>query len=152
MYHMKHLDGVLELIDKEFGEMKQAGKFRSNEEVHITYEMIDIVKDIFCIWDYEAKWGEGIDDEYSEMGYMNWYPTYPDSRSHARGRGAKRDSMGRYSRDYEDHGMEMREPKDYSRTDAKSDYIDRLYSMMDKTTDERTRENLKKMIHDMEQQ
>ena len=74
---MKHLDAILEMSDAEFGAIAQNGRFKSREEIDSVYKLIDIVKDIYCIWDME-------EDGYSEGSYAR--------------RGRKRDSMGRYSR------------------------------------------------------
>ncbi len=57
---MEHLDGVLRLVEQELSSMIQNGKFRSRDEIHSVYELIDIAKDVYCIWKYEDE------DEYSE--------------------------------------------------------------------------------------
>lgn len=61
-----------------------------------------------------------------------------DGRSYARGRNAKRDSMGRYSRD------------GYSYDDAKDDMINNLHELMQDTHDERTKQEFKKFINKLE--
>ena len=52
---MKNLDGILKLADAELGSIVQNGKFRSRDEIHSAYELIDIAKDIYCIWNYEDE-------------------------------------------------------------------------------------------------
>lgn len=76
-------------------------------------------------------------DKYEEDEYSGNY-MYDDGmmhrmvgRSYARGRNAKRDSMGRYSR----HG----------------DMIGDLYDLMEEAPDERTKMELQKFIKKMEQ-
>lgn len=64
------------------------------------------------------------DDEMSMRG-----------RSMARGRNARRDSMGRYS------------SRDYSR--AADDVIDQLEGMMDSAPDEMSRTKIRELIHEM---
>ena len=50
---MKSMDGILKLADKEFEAIVQNGKFRSREEIDSVYKLVDIVKDVHCIWAYE---------------------------------------------------------------------------------------------------
>lgn len=116
---MKHLDGLLALVSNEIGSVEQNGKFRSREEIDSVYKLIDIAKDIFCIWEYESKLD---DDRY----------TY----------GAKRDRIGRYSRDT---GY-----RNYSRGDAKQEYVDKLYDLMQNSPDDQTRQSIQHMIQQME--
>ena len=67
---------------------------------------------------------------------------YDDGMSHARGRGrsAKRDSMGRYSRD-----------RGYSMDDGKQGYVEELRELMHNAPDENTRQSIQRMINQMEQ-
>lgn len=81
-------------------------------------------------------------EEMSEDGYSGMYPRYYgdgrsyDDRSYARGRGRKRDSMGRYSsRGYSMAGEEM---------------IDELHGLMEKAPDEMTKREFKKFIDKIE--
>jgi len=94
-----------------------------------------------------------MEQEYGSEGYSNgysngYYPRYPYymydgemGNSYARGRGAnaKRDSMGRYSRD---DGYSMNDG--YSR-----DTKEELRMMMDRAKDEREREALRKAYDSM---
>ena len=158
MYQMKHLDGLLKLVDKEFEEMEQRGKFQNPSEAHVAYEMIDIVKDVHEIWECMDK----MDNNYSEYGYGRYMYPYDDGVSYARGTNARRNAMGQYSRergnsmmggDYDSRASYRGlGGSSYSRGDAKSDYIARLYEMADNAPDERSREHLQKMIREMEQQ
>lgn len=128
---MRHLEGILDLIDKEFGDMVQAGKFRNKDDIELAYKMVDVAKDVYCIWDYE----DNMDNGYSERG------NYPmNGNSYARGRAMPRNSRGVSYRG------------NYSRADAKSEFIDQLYDMMDNAPDEHTRDRVQKMIREMEQQ
>lgn len=62
-----------------------------------------------------------------------------------RGRNAKRDAMGRYSRDYRGGSYE----RGYSR-DGKEEYKEQLREMMDSAPDEQTRMSIKRMIDNMQ--
>lgn len=54
----------------------------------------------------------------------------------------KRDSMGRYSREYS---------RTYSRDSGKEGYMNQLYDMLDSAPDEKSRQNIQRMIREMEQ-
>lgn len=141
---MENLYGIIRLIDNEFGEMVRNGRFRNKEDIELVYKMIDIVKDIYCVWDYESKMDRGY-SEYSNYP-MNTY--YNDNgNSYARGRSMPRNSMGQFtSRDSSYRGV------NYSRADAKSNFIDQLYTIVQNAPDEHLREKAQMMIHEMEQQ
>lgn len=135
---MEHLDGILKLVGNELEAVKNNGKFRSRDEIDSVYKLIDIAKDIYCIEDME-------EDEGSSYGY---YPRSYNDGSYARGRrNARRDSMGRYSREgsYRDDRM----MRGYSR-DGREEYIDTLRSMMEDAPDEQTRQSMKRMIDSMQ--
>lgn len=142
---MKHLDGLLKLADNEFEAIEKNGKFRSREEIDSVYRLVDIVKDIYCVWKYEDEmddgYSESYDGSYGNRSYRG--SSYDDGMSYARGRGrnAKRDSMGRYaSRD-----------RGYSRADANGEYIEELRDLMHSAPDEQTRQSIQRMITQMEQ-
>lgn len=127
------------LCDELEGIAKKKELTSSNLQVLDT--AIDILKDIKTI--------EAMEQEYGSEGYSNgYYPRYPYymydgemGNSYARGRGAnaKRDSMGRYSRE---DGYSMNEG--YSR-----DTKEELRMMMDRAKDEREREALRKAYDSM---
>lgn len=131
---MEHLEGILKLVDRELGAVDSNGKFRSREDIDSVYKLIDIAKDIYCIWDYE--------EEEDEASYN--YGPHDDGVSYARGRrgSVKRDSMGRYSR----RGY----PMGYSRDGGREDYINRLRDMMNSAPDEQTRQKIQRMVTEME--
>ena len=87
--------------------------------------------------------------EAEEDGYSN------DGGSYARGRGryAKRDSMGRYSRDYDGdmHGGSYRYDRGYSREDAKEDMLMELHNMESRAKDEETRQMVKRWMKQVEE-
>lgn len=141
---MEHLDRLLELADNEFQSIVKKGKFSSREEIDSVGKLVDMVKDIYCIDEMEDG-----DEGYSERGYDR----YDDGRSYARGRrNAKRDSMGRYSRDggYRMDGRSYRRDG-YSRADGKEEYLEHLRNMAEDAPDEKTRQEIHRMIEKMEQ-
>lgn len=133
---MQHLEGLLKLADREFGKMEQNGEFRNRDDIENAYKLIDIVKDVYCIWDYESKMQMEPDD-------------YAYTNSYARGN-VKRNSMGQYSRDGMYNGYSNRR-MGYSRGDAREEFINQLRDLMGDAPDDRTREHVQRMIHDMEQ-
>lgn len=171
---MENLDKLLEMTDAEFGAIAKNGKFKSREEIDSVYKLMDIAKDIYCIFEYEDDMGGGEDEmsyarggpyarggnrgggrsnrgsyrggSYEGGSYKGSYEgSYDDGMggSYARGRGrnAKRDSMGRYSRD-----------GGYSRADGKQEYIEHMRDMMMDAPDEQTRQSIQRMISEMENQ
>lgn len=167
---MENLDKLLEMTDAEFGAIAKNGKFKSREEIDSVYKLMDIAKDIYCVWQYEDAMESG-DDEMSyarggsyargdrrggrrdmrgNRSYRGPYDgSYDDGMmdgmggSYARGRGrnAKRDSMGRYSRE-----------GGYSRADGKQEYIEHMRDLMMDAPDEQTRQSIQRMISEMENQ
>lgn len=146
---MENLMAMVELVDREFGEMKKNGKFRSKDDVELVYKMMDIVKDAFQAMKCENEIFGG----YSETGM---YPTYPyEGNSYARGRSMPRNSMGQFTSRDGGYGYDTNNSyrgMNYSRTDAKSEFLDHLYSMMNNAPTEQMRDRMQKMIHEMEQQ
>lgn len=142
---MEHLESILKLVDNELGAVAKNGKFRAKDEIDAVYKLIDVAKDVYCIWDYEDKMEDGGDEmsfaggSYARNGRMDY-----SGNSYARGRrNARRDSMGRYSREGRMGG--------YSMADGKEDYLESLREMMDSAPDEQTRQDIKRMISKMEQ-
>jgi hypothetical protein len=132
---MEHLEDILKLVERELGAVHNNGKFRSRDDIDSVYKLIDIAKDIYCIWEYEDEEDDASYDDGRSMRY--------DGESYARGRrgNVKRDSMGRYSRRY---------PMGYSRDGGKEEYIKRLREMMEDAPDEHTRSEIKRMVSQME--
>ena len=124
---MEHIEKILEMADAEFGAMAKNGKFKSREEIDSVYKLMDIVKDGMCIMDMEEGYGE--DDMSYDGSYRSYRSyrgnsydgSYNDGNSYARGRGrnARRDSMGRYSRESYRDGRVYR---GYSR-DGKEEFL-----------------------------
>ncbi len=149
---MEHLDKIVKLAENEFKAISDNGKFRSREEIDSVYKLMDIVKDsmeIECM--EEEMYGESYDDGMSYRGGRSYrggsYDGSYEGGSYARGRGrnARRDSMGRYSREGSYRGGSYR---GYSR-DGKDEYKEQLMDMMDNAPDEQTRQSIQRMIDNM---
>lgn len=85
----------------------------------------------------EAMEGEGYSGDANEGNYSrSYYPMYRGGSSYAGRRGARRDSMGRYSRD------------DYSRDNHAM--IDQLREIMDSAPDDHVRKEIQKTISKIE--
>lgn len=159
---MEHLEGILKLADMELEAIEKNGKFRSREEIDSVYKLVDIAKDIYCIWKYE----EDGEDEMSYEGSMAYerggrgsnrsyrgsYEGSNDGGSYARGRGrnARRDSRGRYAR--EGGSYRGGSYRSYARDGGKEEFVEQLREMMDDAPDEQTRQSIERMVKQMEQQ
>ena len=143
---MEHLEGLLKLVENEIEAINKNGKFKSREEIDSVYKLVDIAKDTMEIWCMEDDMnGDSYDDGMSYERGRRY-----DGMSYARGRrNAKRDSMGRYSREYRDSYDDGRSMRGYSRADSKEDYKNQLRMMMEDAPDENTRQNIKRMIDNM---
>lgn len=100
----------------------------------VLYKAVDIVKDIETI---EAMQEGG----YSGEGYSG--RMIYDGDSYARGR--RRDSRGRYSRDYSERGYSRDYSGEYDDGYSR-DTKEELRMMMDRAKDEREREALRKAL------
>lgn len=140
---MEHFDKLMSLVENEIEAINRNGKFKSREEIDAVYKLVDIAKDISemqCMEDDMSY--ESYDDGYDR----SMRGSYNDGMSYARGRrNARRDSMGRYSRESYRGGSYER---GYSR-DGKEEYKEQLMEMMDNAPDEQTRQNIKRMIDQM---
>ena len=143
---MEHLNGLIKLVDSEFEAIEKNGKFRSREEIDSVYKLVDIAKDIYCIWEYEDKMEDGYSEApYDSRSYRG--RSYDDGMSYARGRGAKRDSMGKYAS--RDGGRSYR-GGNYSYGDGKQEYIEELRELMNNAPDDNTRQSIQRMISQIE--
>ena len=158
---MNSIEGILKLAGNEFEAIVKNGKFRSREEIDSVYKLMDIVKDAHCIWEYEDAESEYSEDggsyDGSYRGGRSYRGNYGDEMSYARGRGrnARRDSMGRYSSregSYEGGSYRSGRSMNYSRGDARHEYIEELRDMMDNAPDDQTRQSIQRMIQQMESQ
>ena len=139
MHYMEDLKDLLCAELEDYAEKsKKAGKM-STADLDSIHKLTDTVKNILKIDMLEGETGYSEDGAY--MGEGRIYGTsYDDGMrrgggySYARGRGryAKRDSMGRYSRDdgyMRRDGRNMRDG--YSRDDGKAYMMEQLEDMME---------------------
>ena len=130
------LDKLLQVVMEEIADMTKSGKFRSREDVHTAYELVDIVKDIYCVYGMEDG---GSYDDGSYQSSMNSrdggsYRSYRSSRDYS----GRRDSMGRYAR------------RSYS-DGTKEEMISKLERLMKEAPDQRTRDEIEVLIQKVEQ-
>lgn len=146
---MEHLEGIIKLAGNELEAINKNGKFRSREEIDSVYKLMDIIKDAYCVMDMEDEMsGESYDDGYGR----SMRGSYDDGMSYARGRrNARRDSMGRYSREgsYRGNYNGGRSYRGGYSRDGKEEYVEQLRMMMDDAPSEEVRQNIKRMIDAM---
>ena len=136
MHYMEDLKDLLCAELQEYAENgKRSGKM-SKADIEVIDTVLNSVKNIYKIDKYKEE-TEGYSEDGHYMGegriYGTSYDGYDRGTSYARGRGryAKRDSMGRYSRDdgyMRRDGRGMRDG--YSRDDGKAYMMEQLEDMM----------------------
>ena len=169
---MENLDKLLEMTDAEFGAIAKNGKFKSREEIDSVYKLMDIAKDVYCIWQYEDDREGGGEDEMSyARGGSYARGDRRDGRRDMRGGRSYRGSYdgGSYDGSYDDgmggsyaRGRGRNARRDsmgrysreggYSRADGKQEYIEHMRDMMMDAPDEQTRQSIQRMISEMENQ
>ena len=136
MHYMHDLKDLLCAELEDYAEKgKKSGKM-SMGDLESIHKLTDTVKNILKIDMLEGETGYSEDGAYMGEGriYGTSYDGYDRGTSYARGRGryAKRDSMGRYSRDdgyMRRDGRGMRDG--YSRDDGKAYMMEQLEDMME---------------------
>lgn len=163
----KIMDALYEYEDKA---AKNPSAKLSDMELEKIHKMTDTVKNIDKIEMLEE--GGGYSEESNWMGEGRMYGTsYNDGGSsyrRGRGRNAKRDSMGRYSRDgysednySQDGGSSYRGGSSYerggnrggqgySRGDAKEYMIEQLEEMMENAESPKEKEAIRQCMHKIE--
>ena len=130
---------IKEMLTKEMETFEKKGQL-SMSDLDRVHKITDTIKNIDKI--------EMLEDGYSEDGhYMGegriYGTSYDDGSSYARGRmRAKRDSMGRYSRDGRGGG--------YSYKD-KDDMVEHLHEMLEEAGGTKEREAIKRCIRELEE-
>lgn len=125
---MKYIEELKEAVCKELERFAKSGEITSSNLDRI-HKLSDTLKNLEKI--------EMLEDGYSEdwVGKGEIYGTSYSGRKYA-----KRDSMGRYSKD---------DDRDYSRGDAKEHMLDKIGEMME-TADPKEREALKECMRAIE--
>lgn len=166
---MDYMHNLKDLLCAELKDYAEKGK-RSGELSKADVEVIDTVlnsvKNIYKIDKYKEEM-EGYSEDGHYMGEGRIYGTsYDGGSSYARGRGryAKRDSMGRYSRD---GGMSYNDDMSYARggrmgnrgysrdggysmDDAKEMMVERIEDMMEMAETPAQKEALKRCMQALE--
>ena len=161
---MHYMEDLKDLLCAELEDYAEKGK-RSGELSKADVEVIDTVlnsvKNIYKIDKYKEEM-EGYSEDGHYMGEGRIYGTsYDGGSSYARGRGryAKRDSMGRYSRDggmsYDDDMYYARSGRGgnrggmrggYSRDDGKEYMMEQLEEMMEQAQKPAEKEALRRCM------
>ena len=156
MHYMETLKDLLCAELEDYAEKGQKANKMSAGDLEAIHKLTDTVKNILKIDMIEEESGYSEDGRY--MGEGRIYGTSYESgyserggSSYARGRGryAKRDSMGRYSRD---DGMMYRGGMrgGYSRDDGKHYMMGELERLMEKASTHTEREALEKCMQALE--
>lgn len=136
MHYMHDLKDLLCAELEDYAEKgKKSGKM-SIGDLESIHKLTDTVKNILKIDMLEDESGYSEDGAYIGEGriYGTSYDGYDRGTSYARGRGryAKRDNMGRYSRDDGYVRRDARNMRDgYSRDDGKAYMMEQLEYMME---------------------
>lgn len=134
---MKVYDDIKSMLCDELEGIAKKKELTTNS-LDVIYKGIDILKDIATINAMEQEYG------HSNDGYSGRMPVYmyDDGSSYARGRYAQRDSMGRYA-----------DGHDYSRDSYRDGYSrdtkEELRQMMNRATNDREREAIRKAMDSM---
>lgn len=158
MDYMMDLKDLLCAELEEYAEKgKKSGKM-SAADLDGIHKLTDTVKNILKINMLEEEMDDGYSGKTNWMGEGRMYgSTYDGGNSYARrGRYAKRDSMGRYSRDtmHRDgmdgamhHGMRR---DGYSMADAKHHMMEQLEDMMEQAETPKQKEALQRCMQAIE--
>lgn len=121
----KDLESLSEIVSEKLGDKTR--RVRSNGMTDGDLDTIDKLT-------HTLKSIKGVLRFMDEDGYSSHYP-YMDGGSYTRSRNPRRDSMGRYSSEY-----------GYSR----SDLAEKMRELMDEAPDDRTRQEMKRMVEKLE--
>lgn len=138
-------DHIFKFIDKEISDLDNRivsnGKLNMQEIQYV--DLLSHIKKSMLTVDAMESYGEGYSDGYNHSGESyseGYHDNYRDGSGYGargRGRGAKRDSMGRYatgSSHYQDSGS----------------MISELHNLMNKAPDEPSRRKIEEFISEMD--
>ena len=135
---MEYMHELKEKLCDELEEIARKGELGAGD-LEIVHKLTDTIKNLDKIEMLE-------DGGYSQAG--DWEiegRAYNRGSSYAR---RKRDSMGRYSRDWRDDRMMPN--RMYSRADAKDEMMDQMEDLMNKAGSEREREAIRRCMNQLE--
>ena len=136
---MEYMHELKEKLCDELEEIAKKGELGAGD-LEIVHKLTDTIKNLDKIEMLEDGGG------YSQAG--DWEiegRAYNRGSSYAR---RKRDSMGRYSRDWRDDRMMPN--RMYSRADAKDEMMDQMEDLMNKAGSEREREAIRRCMNQLE--
>lgn len=146
---MKVYEQIKDMLCDELEGIAKKKELTTNS-LEVLYKGIDIIKDISTIEAMEQEYGNSHDSGYSggySGGYYGRMPYYmyddgmgSHGNSYARGRNARRDSMGRYSSE----GRSYDYMNDYS-----GDTKEELQRLMNSAQNDREREAIRKALDSM---
>jgi hypothetical protein len=142
-----------ELYEYEEKAKKMSGGKLSQNEMDRIHKLTDTVKNIDKIEMLEDGGGYSEDTDFMGEGRM-----YGTSYARGRGRNARRDSMGRYSRDdgmHYDGGSSYERGgnmggRGYSRDDAKEHMMEKAEEMLEMATDPKERRAIEKFMRELD--
>lgn len=150
---MEQLEKVLAISEDEIRSIADSGRYRTKDDVDLMYKLIDIAKDVYCIWAYEEQMAGGMSSagSYYREGGSNRGSYYEDGayERRGRGRGARRDSMGRYREggsSYRDGSMRR---GSYYRDGGKEEFTENLKALMEEAPDEQTKQGIERLLQQM---
>ena len=137
MDNMKEMHELCETLSGEIKEMnnkiRAAGGKISPQDLDNVDKLTHALKSVKATMAME---------EDGEDGYSEYYPMY-GGNSYRR---ARRDSMGRYSRWDGAPGIPRYPNRNYSRNDL----VDKIRQLMDNAPDDRTRQDIQRMVERLE--
>lgn len=143
-------EGVLKAAEQGLESIASKG-FKSFEDVHCVYELMDIAKDVFCVWAYQDKMEEP--EEESMFSRNSYQGGGGSNRGSYRGGGSNNSYEGGGS--YESYSnrrgsRRSREGGSYrnSRGDEKS-FIEKMQRMREEAPDEQTKMEIDKLLSQM---
>lgn len=138
-----------ELYEYEEKAKKMSGGKLSQNEMDRIHKLTDTVKNIDKIETLESDGGYSEDTDFMGEGRM-----YGTSYARGRGRNARRDSMGRYSRDdgvhYDGGSSYAMVGRGYSRDDAKEHMMEKAEEMLEMATDPKERRAIEKFMRELD--
>lgn len=148
MHYMHDLKDLLCAELEDYAEKgKKSGKM-SMGDLETVHKLTDTVKNIDKIEMLEDG-GYSEDTDFVGEGRM-----YGTSYARGRGRNARRDSMGRYSRDdgmhYDGGSSYAMVGRGYSRDDAKEHMMEKAEEMLEMATDPKERRAIEKFMRELD--
>ena len=138
-----------ELYEYEEKAKKMSGGKLSQNEMDRIHKLTDTVKNIDKIEVLESEGGYSEDTDFMGEGRM-----YGTSYARGRGRNARRDSMGRYSRydgmHYDGGSSYAMGGRGYSRDDAKEHMMEKAEEMLEMATDPKERRAIEKFMRELD--